>query len=181
MRKSRGDFVDRGDHLSRGKARLDVGFAPNGAWRCSGFRGGMWTFRREGWGSLKWFPSTGTVLWRVRRPYRVGRVLQLLAYGFSHTGIVSDLKVLDSLFRSVRFRGAHRVLDVGRRLPFVKIDVFRESNGVEIVLGDRSHPTCVEVKYRYMPWAERNEELLERFFKLFSGNGVKPDRGVGRV
>jgi len=61
----------------------------------------------------------------------------------------------------VRFRGAHRVFDVRRRLPYVKIDVFKKSNGVEIVLGDRSHPTCVEVKYEYPSWAERNEQLLE--------------------
>lgn len=184
IRKSRRDFVDLGCHANFGKAKLGVGYEPNDVWKRSGFRGGMWTFVKRDWGSLKWFPSTGTILWSIRRPYSIGRVLQLLAYGFSFTGVVTDLKEIERLMESARFVGAHRVFDVRRRLPYVKIDVFRESNGVEIVLGDRSHPTSVEVKFRYPLWAERNEQLLEGIYSLLKGDGDvrgRPDSGVGRV
>jgi hypothetical protein len=76
--------------------------------------------------------------------------------------LITDVKVLEQVLRSVRFKGAHYVFQTGERLPRLTIDLFRESNGVVVKVGDVSHPNAVEVIASYPDWAERNERLLER-------------------
>lgn len=56
----------------------------------------------------------------------------------SFAGPISDNKVLKSALSTVRFKGAHYVFDVGRRLPRVLIGLFAKSNGVVVKIGDAS-------------------------------------------
>jgi hypothetical protein len=92
----------------------------------------------------------------------LGKAYQLVCNGFFATNLITDVKVLEQVLSSVRFKGAHYVFSVGERLPRLTIDLFAKSNGVTIKVGDVSHPDSVEVVACYPDWAERNERLFER-------------------
>jgi hypothetical protein len=98
----------------------------------------------------------------VRKPANLGKAYQLVCNGFSFTGLITDVKVLEGVLASVRFKGAHYVFATEERLPRLTIDLFARSNGVVIKVGDASHPNAVEVIAYYPDWAERNERLFER-------------------
>jgi hypothetical protein len=76
--------------------------------------------------------------------------------------LISDVKVLERVLASVRFKGAHYVFATEERLPRLTIDLFAKSNGVIIKVGDVSHPNSIEVIAYYPDWAERNERLFEQ-------------------
>jgi hypothetical protein len=97
----------------------------------------------------------------VRKPANLGKAYQLVCNGFSFTGLITDVKVLEGVLASVRFKGAHYVFLTEERLPRLTIDLFARSNGVVIKVGDASHPNAVEVIAYYPDWAERNERLFE--------------------
>jgi hypothetical protein len=120
-----------------------------------------WLLWRDELGRLMWF-ETGRVNLFVRKPANLGKACQLVCNGFFATNLITDVKVLEQVLRSVRFKGAHYVFQTGERLPRLTIDLFRESNGVVVKVGDVSHPNAVEVIASYPDWAERNERLLER-------------------
>jgi hypothetical protein len=92
----------------------------------------------------------------------LGKAYQLVCNGFSFTGLITDVKVLEGVLASVRFKGAHYVFATEERLPRLTIDLFARSNGVVIKVGDASHPNAVEVIAYYPDWAERNERLFEQ-------------------
>jgi hypothetical protein len=98
----------------------------------------------------------------VRKPANLGKAYQLVCNGFSFTGLITDVKVLERVLASVRFKGAHYVFATEERLPRFTIDLFARSNGVVIKVGDASHPNAVEVIAYYPDWAERNERLFEK-------------------
>jgi hypothetical protein len=137
----------------RGRA-LDVG------WLRSRARN-RWFLWRDRLGRLEWF-ETGRVNMYVRRPASLGRAYQLICNGFSFTGLITDMKVLEVVLSTVRFKGAHYVFPVGQRLPKLTINLFQKSNGVIIKVGDVSHPDSLEVIAVYPDWAERNERLFDR-------------------
>ena len=137
----------------RGRA-LDVG------WLRSRARN-RWFLWRDRLGRLEWF-ETGRVNVYVRRPASVGRAYQLICNGLSFTGLITDMKVLEKVLSTVRFKGAHYVFPVGQRLPKLTINLFQKSNGVIIKVGDVSHPDSLEVIAVYPDWAERNERLFDR-------------------
>ncbi len=110
----------------------------------------------------------------VRKPANLGKAYQLVCNGFSFTGLITDVKLLENVLRSVRFKGAHFVFDTKERLPHLVIDLFRKSNGVVIKVGDRSHPTSIEVIATYMDWAERNEQLLTDLLSLLARPHPQP-------
>jgi hypothetical protein len=120
-----------------------------------------WLLWKERLGRLQWF-ETGRVNLFVRKPANLGKAYQLVCNGFSFTGLVTDIKVLEQILGSVRFKGAHYVFSTEQRLPRLTIDLFAKSNGVIIKVGDRSHPHAVEVIACYPDWAERNERVLEQ-------------------
>jgi hypothetical protein len=120
-----------------------------------------WLLWKDSLGRLQWF-ETGRVNLYVRKPANLGKAYQLICNGFSWTGLITDIKVLEAVLASVRFKGAHYVFPTGQRLPRLTIDLFAKSNGVIIKVGDRSHPHAVEVIACYPDWAERNERLLEQ-------------------
>ena len=43
----------------------------------------------------------------VRRPANLGRAYQLVCDGFSFTGLITDVKVLEQVLQALRFKGAH--------------------------------------------------------------------------
>jgi hypothetical protein len=97
----------------------------------------------------------------VRKPANLGRAYQLVCNGFSFTGLITDVKVLEGVLTGVKFKGAHYVFETEHRLPRLVIDLFTKSNGVVIKVGDASHPNGIEVLTCYPDWAERNEKVLD--------------------
>jgi hypothetical protein len=89
--------------------------------------------------------------------------------------LITDVKVLEQVLQSVRFKGAHYVFDVEQRLPRLVIDLFAKSNGVVIKVGDASHPSAVEVVCCYPDWAERNERMLEEIRKMLHDGSYEKD------
>jgi len=120
-----------------------------------------WLLWKDRLGRLQWF-ETGRVNLFVHKPANFGKAYQLICNGFSFTGLVTDIKVLEQILGSVRFKGAHYVFSTEQRLPRLTIDLFAKSNGIIIKVGDRSHPHAVEVIACYPDWAERNERLFEQ-------------------
>jgi len=146
---------------------LDVG------WVASKARN-RWLLWRDRLGRLQWF-ETGRVNLFVRAPANLGRAYQLVCDGFSFTGLITDVKVLEGVLAGVRFKGAHYVFDVEQRLPRLVIDLFAKSNGVVIKVGDASHPNAVEVVCCYPDWAERNEHMLEEIRKMLNDGFYEKD------
>lgn len=120
-----------------------------------------WLLWKDRLGRLQWF-ETGRVNLYVRKPANLGKAYQLICNGFSFTGLITDIKVLENVLRTVRFKGAHYVFPTEQRLPRLTIDLFAKSNGIIIKVGDGSHPHAVEVIACYPDWAERNERVLEQ-------------------
>jgi len=123
-----------------------------------------WLLWKDRLGRLQWF-ETGRVNLYVRKPANLGKAYQLVCNGFSFTGLITDLKVLERVLASVRFKGAHYVFPTEERLPRLTIDLFAKSNGIIIKVGDASHPNGIEVIAYYPDWAERNERLFEQLNK----------------
>lgn len=123
-----------------------------------------WLLWRDRVGRLQWF-ETGRVNVYVRRPANLGKAYQLICNAFSFTGLITDIKILEQVLSSVRFKGAHYVFPVGQRLPKLTIDLFQKSNGIVIKVGDITHPDAVEVLATYPDWAEKNERLFEEVIK----------------
>ncbi|MEM2129153.1 MAG: hypothetical protein QXZ70_01000 [Candidatus Bathyarchaeia archaeon] len=143
---------------------LDRTKAENEGWLSSKARN-RWLLWRDKLGRLQWF-ETGRVNLYVRKPANLGRAYQLVCNGFSFTGLITDVKVLEGVLASVRFKGAHYVFDTEQQLPRFVIDLFAKSNGIVIKVGDTSHPNGVEVVCCYPDWAERNEHMLEEIRKM---------------
>jgi hypothetical protein len=120
-----------------------------------------WLLWKDRLGRLQWF-ETGRINLYVRKPANLGRAYQLICNGFSFTGLITDIKVLEQLLSTVRFKGAHYVFSVGERLPRLTIDLFAKSNGVIIKVGDVTHPDSLEIIATYPDWAERNERMFEQ-------------------
>jgi len=143
-----------------------------------------WLLWKDRLGRLQWF-ETGRVNLYVRKPANLGRAYQLICNGFSFTGLITDIKVLELVLSSVRFKGAHYVFPVGQRLPKLTIDLFQKSNGIIIKVGDTTHPDSLEVLATYPDWAERNERTLEQLNdilkRLFEPQGLQLKKDVDYV
>ena len=114
---------------------LDRAAAVGAGWHRTRARN-RWLLWKDRLGRLQWF-ETDRVNVYVRKPANLGRTYQLVCNGFSFTGLITDMKVLEQVLESVRFKGAHFVFDAKERLPYLVIDLFRKSNGVIIKVGDR--------------------------------------------
>jgi len=145
---------------------LDREAAVDGGWRVTRARN-RWLLWKDRLGRLQWFETDRVNLY-VRTPANLGRAYQLVCNGFSFTGLITDMKALERVLESVRFEGAHFVFDAQARLPYLVIDLFRRSNGVIIKVGDRTHPTGVEVIAEYMGWAERHERLSQQLLDVLN-------------
>jgi len=147
--------------------------ALRGGWVQSRAKNKMLIFRND-LGRIEWFRTGRVNIW-VRKPASRGKLLQLLAYGFSWTGVVDDVRVFELWAGSAipktnaKKKGGHLVYDTGERLPYAKIGVLKDSNGVVVKTGDVSHPTAIEVEFCYPDWAERLEKLMEANVKTIEG------------
>jgi len=155
-------------------AVVDRGRAVGVGWVQSRARNRMLVWKDE-FGRLEWFETGRCKVW-VRKPANRGRALQLVCNGFSLSGLVTDMRVLDAVLASLRLKGGTAVVETGERLPYLVIDLFRISNGVKIKTGDDSHPTCFEIEFSYPDWAERNERLLQDLLRNL--NSVNVSTGV---
>jgi len=153
---------------------LDREAAVGAGWRVTRARN-RWLLWKDRLGRLQWFETDRVNLY-VRKPANLGRAYQLVCNGFSFTGLVTDMKALERVLESVRFKGAHFVFDAQERLPYLVIDLFQRSNGVVIKVGDRTHPTGVEVIAEYMDWAERNERLGTQLLDVLNRLVSSPSR-----
>jgi len=143
--------------------------APLVGWVQSRAKNRMLVWKDE-FGRLEWFETGRCKVW-VCKPANRGRALQLVCNGFSLSGLVSDMKVLDGILSSLRLKGGTAVIDTGERLPYLVIDLFRLSNGIKIKTGDDTHPTCFEIEFCYPDWAQRNERLLQDLLRVFNHVG----------
>jgi hypothetical protein len=101
------------------------------------------------------------------------------------TGLIGDVRVFEEWVKSAELKGAHVTLDLGVALPYSRVELLKDSNGVVAKTGDLSHPSCVELEFCYPDWAERNElalKQLREFFRDMMGlaKGKNEQNGLGR-
>lgn len=114
----------------------------------------------RGLGRLEWFPN-GTVKVWVRKPVSDVKKLQLLANAFFNTYLVTDIKVFTEWAKTLEQTGEDCAVHVGFDVPYFKIDLFEESNGITIVGGDKSHRDCIEARLRVPEWAREYREKAD--------------------
>jgi hypothetical protein len=129
----------------------------------------MLLFRDRELGRLEWHLSGRINVW-IKRPATWARVKQLLAKGFSWTGLIGDIQIFELWAASARFKGSHLVYDTGERLPYAKIEYLKEALGAVVKTGDVTHPTCIEIEFHYPDYAEKNERILEQVSKALELN-----------
>ncbi len=64
---------------------------------------------------------------------------------------------------------------MGAALPRKTITYFEKSHGLTIKIGDKSHPTAVEVESHVPDWAERLTLSFEKIAEAFSSNTYEKD------
>ncbi|MCJ7631793.1 hypothetical protein MUP77_05265 [Candidatus Bathyarchaeota archaeon] len=133
-----------------------------------------WLLWKDRLGRLQWF-ETGRVNLYLRKPANLGKAYQLVCNGFSFTGLLTDMKVLEQVLTSVRFKGAHYIFNTEECLPRLIIDLFAKSNGIIVKVGDTSHPNGVEIVSCYPDWAERNERVLEELRNFLRNDSYEKD------
>jgi len=125
-------------YVSSGLDRIK---AVNQGWLTSRARN-RWLLWKDKLGRMQWFQTERVNLY-VRSPANVGRAYQLVCNGFSFTGLITDVRILEAVLTSVRFKGAHYVFESKQQLPRLAIDLFSKSNGIVIKVGDTSHPSGI--------------------------------------
>lgn len=138
-------------------------------WVLTRARNRMLLFKDRDLGRLEWHVTGRINIW-VKRPATKNRILQLLAKGFTWTGLIKDVQIFELWAATARFKGSHLVYDTGERLPYAKIEYLKEALGVVVKTGDVTHPTGIEIEFHYPDYAERNEKLLEQASKALELN-----------
>ncbi len=123
---------------------------------------------KDGLGRLEWFETGFVKVW-VRKPATEGKAVQLLANGFTKTELIWDMRVWEKVRRSLVLHGATLAVETGVRLPYVNVELLKESNGVKVKMGDVSDPTKLEIEFCYPKWAQRNEHLLGQLAEILKG------------
>jgi hypothetical protein len=174
-------------HFS-GLAGLDSGFAPE-LWEtglCSRWKISRNKNRHRFWDEagirLCWHRN-GKVLFRFKGSKPEGYLLSVFSHAFFpvllSTGM-PEREVLDFLYRLFKERyrviEEHYVHDTGQPLPRTKIKDFEASLGMEVDLGDGSHPTCAEFKFRVPFWASEVRKAAEKTGEVIDklGDNVLP-------
>lgn len=134
-------------------------------------------------GRLEWHENGRVKIW-IKKPADRGKVNELLVNAFLRTGLIFDLRIFTKFLNAVRFKGATLIIPTSQRLPYLKLDFLKESNGVIIKAGDRSHPHCYEINFFYPNWGEHSEGVVARFHNLLEKvftpkpRDAKKDRGM---
>lgn len=116
-------------------------------------------------GRLEWHVTGRVKVW-VKKPASQGKAFQMLCDAFFATGLIFDIRLLEPFLKSLRFKGATVIIETGQRLPYLKIDFLKESNGFIFKAGDRSHPHAYELNFWYPDWGEQAEQTIARLTKL---------------
>jgi hypothetical protein len=117
-------------------------------------------------GRVRFF-GTGTVELYVRKPANLGKAMQLFCDAFTKTRVVTDILDIEAFQKSLRIRGFHAVFETDQRLPYLKIPLFKGSNGIEVIIGDRTHPNSAELVVNYLDQVEQAKTLVEELSKVF--------------
>jgi hypothetical protein len=125
---------------------------------------------RDELGRLEWFETGFVKVW-VRKPATEGKAVQLLANGFTKTELICDMRVWEKVRRSLDLHGATLTVETGVHLPYVCVDLLKESNGVKFKMGDVTDPTKAEIEFCYPKWAEKNEILFDQLTGLLKQLG----------
>lgn len=152
----------------------DVAPVETKGWERSRARNKFWFFKNR-LGRLVWF-ETGRVNIHVRKPANLGKASQLFADGFFKTELITDVKILEACLRAMKFKSAHFVFDTPQRLPYMNITLFKDGNGIQIKMGDKSDPCSLEVIASYMNWAERWELAIEKILGLTKDLNKEPGK-----
>lgn len=120
---------------------------------------------REGLGRVRWF-ETGTVELYVRKPASREKAVRLFCNAFTRTGIVpletkEEVEVLEECLRSLHVRSGKATWDLGIVLPYRKITLFKGSNGITVLTGDKSDRTCLHIIFEYLQQFEKFDRLGE--------------------
>ena len=174
LKKQRGSKVKISYHRAHGwvyvtKLGLDIKDALDRGWEPSNMKNKGIIFHSHGYGRMVWFPTTGRVNLFIKAPALKGRVYQLFCNGFSVTGLITDVTLLEKVLVSIRLKAAHAVIPTPQRLPYLQVTVFKLSNGVTIKLGDKSHPNALEVEFCYPNFQEQSERLMAEVRDLLKG------------
>jgi len=154
-------------------------------WLVTRARNRMLVWRDE-LGRLEWFETGFVKVW-VRKPATEGKAVQLLANGFTKTELIWDMRVWERVRRSLVLHGATLAVETGVRLPYVCVELLKESNGVKVKMGDLTDPTKLEIEFCYPKWAQRNEQILGQLAEVLkslynlngaAANGVKDLRSM---
>lgn len=121
-------------------------------------------------GRLEWHMSGRIKIW-CKKPADRGRVNQMLVDAFLSTGLIFDIRIFEAFLRSVRFKGAVLIVETSERLPYLKIDFLKDSNGLIFKMGDASHPHCLEFNFFYPNYAEHSEAAVARLNKTLENLG----------
>lgn len=87
-----------------------------------------WLLWKDQLGRLQWFETSRVNLY-IRKPANLGRAYQLFCNGFSFTGLITDVKVLEGILAGVRFKGAHYVFETEHRLLDLPLTCLRRATG----------------------------------------------------
>jgi hypothetical protein len=120
----------------------------------------IWKVNQHSLGRIEWFEN-GTVSINVKAPVNIARARTLAGKGFGDAGLILSSRILSAFQESLRWGGAHDVYETKGRLPYKKITTYVDGYNLEIVLGDRSHPNAVEVKWARPQWVEDLQLLTE--------------------
>ena len=129
-------------------------------------------------GRLEWFGTGRVNIW-LKKPVTLGKLKQLLANAFlwaftsnsEGSRLVDSVNLFERWVATHKRKGFHFVFDTGQRMPYSKIDLFKDSNGVVFKTGDLSHPTCIELEINYPDWGVRLEKLTEQNIKTIEKFG----------
>lgn len=91
--------------------------------------------------------------------------MELLARAF-YPALIGDINVFHAWANSFRLKGGKLVYRTGQVLPYARIGLLKDSNGIIVLMGDSSHPYCLEIQFCYPDWAERNELLFQQTLKV---------------
>jgi hypothetical protein len=96
-------------------------------------------------------------------------LLTAFVQSFLDVIIASELKeaeavnYLHALFKGIyRTSSFHSTIETRQVLPKTKIKDFKKSHGIEIKLGDGSHPTSVEIEQTEPFWFNKIEEVIDK-------------------
>jgi len=148
-------------------------------WRYSRNRNRVLIWRdHKGYGRMEWHWKSGRVNIYPKQPPPAtkGRVWQLFCNGFSLTGLIDSMTVLQVVLESIRFKGATAVWDLGVKVPYFVIDFFKTSNGLVFKGGDLTHPTGIEGEFCLPDFQEKaealiakNTKIIEEFLRVLKG------------